>query len=303
MSAEPKTTHEPWTIGRLLSWTHDYLSQNGVDEAKLAAEVLLAHSLNCQRIDLFTRFDKEPELSGVDRFRDLVRRAIKHEPIAYLVGEKEFFSLSFTVTNDVLIPRPETETLVEVVLDQCKQAQWNQPCLLDVGTGSGCISIAILSQAQHTNIIATDISSDALDVAKSNAHRHGVTERITFIEADQLMLPEQVIPKDGFHVIMCNPPYVADGDMSSLDPCVRDYEPRIALTDGQDGLSFYRSLAEDSIKLLSSDGLLIVEVADGQAEAVEIVIEQSGPLICQSTIKDRVNGMPRVMVFSMKNNL
>lgn len=299
MSTEPKTIHEPWTIGRLLSWTHDYLTQNGVDEAKLASEVLLAHSLNCKRIDLFTRFDKEPELSGVDRFRDLVRRAAKHEPIAYLVGEKEFFSLSFTVTNDVLIPRPETETLVEVVMDQSKQAQWNQPYLLEVGTGSGCISIAILTQAELINIVATDISSVALDVAKSNAQRHSVSERITFIEADQLALPEQIIPKDGFHVIMSNPPYVADDDMNSLDQCVRDYEPHIALSDGQDGLSFYRGLAKDSPKLLSSDGLLIVEVADGQAETVEKVIEQSGPLAYRATIKDRVNGMPRVIVFSM----
>lgn len=298
MSAEPKTTREPWTISRLLSWTCDYLTQNGVDEARLSSEVLLAHSLNCQRINLFTRFDEEPELSGVDRFRDLVRRAAEHEPIAYLVGEKEFFSLPFAVTNDVLIPRPETETLVEVVMDQCKQAQWNQPCLLDVGTGSGCISIAILTQAKQTCVVATDISSGALDVAKSNAQRHGVSDRITFIEANQLDLPEQVIPKDGFQLIMSNPPYVADDEMSSLDQCVREYEPRIALSDGQDGLSFYRSLAKDGSKILSSDGLLIVEVADGQAETVEKVVEQSGPLTCQATIRDRVNGMPRVIVFS-----
>lgn len=309
MSAEPKPTpiqqqknqNDPWTTGRLLSWTKEFLNQGGVQEASLAAEVLLAHSLHCQRIDLYARFEEVPDPENVNGFRDLVRRAAKHEPIAYLVGEKEFFSLAFTVTSDVLIPRPETETLVEVVLDRCKDKNWTKPNIFELGVGSGCISIAVLTQLKEATIVASDISSAAIAVATQNADRHGVTDRFTLIEADGLPLPDHVVPEGGFDLIVSNPPYVPANEMDGLDANVRDFEPQIALSDGRDGLFFYKMLAEHGTKLLTSDGLLMVEVADDQAEAVIEAVESTASFSLDATIKDRVCGMERVVVFSVRS--
>src|SRR3990172_8828927 len=161
----PATVDEiPWSIGRLLSWTSDYFGRLQVVDARLASEVLLAHAAQCRRIDLYARFDSILEPERVECFRGWVRRASAHEPIAYLVGQKEFFSLSFKVTPDVLIPRAETETLVECVLDHCDKAGLAQPRLLDLGTGSGCLAIAALTHLPEATAVATDVSPAALDV-------------------------------------------------------------------------------------------------------------------------------------------
>lgn len=304
MSAEPKpiqkSNNDPWTTGRLLSWTKEFLNQGGVQEASLAAEVLLAHSLHCQRIDLYARFEEVPDPAHVDRFRDLVRRAAKHEPIAYLVGEKEFFSLAFTVTPDVLIPRPETETLVEVVLDQCREKNWTKPKIFELGVGSGCISIALLTQLKEAVVVASDISSAAIEIAAQNAERHGVTDRITLIEADGLPLPDGAVPNGSFDLLVSNPPYVPADEMDGLDANVRDFEPKIALSDDRDGLYFYKMLAEYGAKLLTEGGLLVVEVADDQAGVIRETVESFQYFTHDATIKDRVCGMDRAIVFSVR---
>jgi release factor glutamine methyltransferase len=299
MNAAPETMPSVWTIGRLLSWTKEYLASHDVVDARLAGEVLLAHAAKCRRIELYTRFDEALGEANLASFRDSVRRAAAHEPIAYLVGEKEFFSLPFRVTPDVLIPRCETETLVERVIDHCTRTLVPQPKLLDLGTGSGCLAIVALVHLAGATAVATDVSSAALDVACVNSERHGVASRLTLMEADRLALPPRVVPIGGFDVLMCNPPYIATSAMATLDVAVRDYEPRLALTDGDDGLSFYRSIAADGPKLLTSTGTVFVEVADGQAQTVVETITVSGRFRPCGTWKDRVVGHERVVAFSM----
>ncbi|MBI4717354.1 MAG: peptide chain release factor N(5)-glutamine methyltransferase [Planctomycetes bacterium] len=306
MSAELATPTSPaaeWSIARLLAWTTEYLTRQGIDDARLSTEVLLAHALGCRRIELYTRGDVVPPPEPLNRFRDWVRRAAAREPIAYLVGEKEFFSLPFAVTRDVLIPRPETELLVECVLDHCRSAGLASPTLLDLGTGSGCLAIAVLVHLKHARAIASDRSPAALLVARQNAERHGVAERLTLLEADGLTLPEGVIPPAGVDVLMSNPPYIAASAVAGLDPEVRDYEPRAALTDEADGLSFYRMIATAGARCLAAGGVVVVEVADGQAAAVHAILEGTGgagEFVHRRTIRDRTVGSERVLMFGAR---
>lgn len=290
----------PWTLRRLLSWTANFLQKQGVDDPRLSAEVLLAHAAACRRIDLYARFERVLDPESLTRFRESVKRAGNQEPIAYLVGEKEFFSLRFHVTSDVLIPRAETEELVESVIDLCRQVGWDVPRLWDLGTGSGCIAVAVLSHLPTATCLATDASPGALEIARQNAQRHEVIERITFHEASQLVLPDSLIPDGGFHLLMCNPPYIPAAQIATLDRAVRDFEPRAALTDDADGLSFYRAIAADVVKFLAAGGFVAVEIADGAAAAVKEIMTSSGIFAHYRTRKDRTVGKERVLVFKMQ---
>ncbi len=297
MEEQAGNSIEAWTIGRLLKWTSEYLSGHDVDEARLSAEILLAHAAECRRIDLYTRFDQPLNEAHLSRFRDWVRRAAAHEPIGYLVEQKEFFSLPFRVTPDVLIPRPETEVLVEWAIDHCTEASLDKPRLLDLGTGSGCIAIALLVQLPGSRAVATDISAAALEVARVNAERHHVSDRLTLVEADGLALPGGVVPVDGFDLLLSNPPYVAADAVGKLDVCIREYEPLAALSDGGDGLSFYRQIAVEGPALLAEKGVVMVEVGDGQAATVSSTMEGPGRLTPEQTRKDRTVGQQRVLKF------
>jgi len=305
MSTAAALQEGAWTTARLLQWTAAYLKDHGIDDPRLAAEVLLAHAAGCRRIELYTRFETVPEPPHVARFRDLVRRAAQHEPIAYLVGEKEFFSLPMVVTRDVLIPRAETEVLVECLIDHCKAAALDAPRILDLGTGSGCVIVAALVNLTGATALGTDIADEALAVAQANAQRHGVLDRLQLAKADRLALPAEFC-HGAFDVIVCNPPYIPAGRIGALDPEVRDYEPRAALTDGEDGLSFYRALASDGPEWLRSGGVILVEVGDGCAwQVVDIMTQErptggqaaSGTLAHLATRKDRVVGRERVLAF------
>jgi len=297
MTSTSPTDAAPWTIARLLAWTTDYLSNAGVDEPRLAAEVLLAHSVGLARIALYAGFEKHPSPEQVATFRGLVKRAAAHEPIAYLVGEKEFFSLAFLVTPAVLIPRPETETLVEVAVDWCASRAMASPRFFDLGTGSGCIAVALLTQLPAATGVAADLSVEALEVARDNAERHGVLDRCTFVEADRFGFPMGVAADGGFDLILSNPPYVAEAEFETLEENVRKYEPGMALTDGADGLSFYRSLGADAPAHLNVGGAVMVEVGAGQAGDVVEVMTGGGRLVHKATVKDRVVGHDRVGVF------
>ncbi len=299
MTSTSPTDAAPWTIARLLSWTTDYLSRAGVDEARLSAEILLAHSVGLARIALYAGFEKEPVPEQVATFRGLVKRAAAHEPIAYLVGEKEFFSLSFLVTPAVLIPRPETETLVEVAIDSCSARSLVAPRFFDLGTGSGCIAVSLLMQMAEATGVAGDLSAEAIEVAKQNGDRHGVSDRCTFVTVDRLDLPAEVMSGGGFDLILSNPPYVAKAAFGTLAANVRDYEPGMALTDGADGLTFYRLLGADAPGHLNEGGVLIVEVGAGQADDVVEVVTGGGRLVHKATVKDRVVGHDRVVVFEL----
>lgn len=286
----------PWTIGQLLSWTAEFLGRQAVDDPRLSAEVLLAHAAKCRRIDLYARFDRELEPDALGQFRDLVKRAGTHEPIAHLVGEKEFFSLRLDVSPDVLIPRTETEELVEAVLDLCRQHAWESPRLWDLGTGSGCLAVAILKNLPGATCLATDVSAPALEIAKTNAARHNVAGRAAFVQAGGFHLSGDVVPEGGFHLILSNPPYIPAAQIATLDRAVRDFEPRLALTDEADGLSFYRMIADESSRFLADDGHVVVEVGDGAAAAVTQIMSGRGWDHVR-TRRDRTVGQDRVLVF------
>jgi release factor glutamine methyltransferase len=268
-----------------------------VDDPRLASEVLLANAAGCRRIDLYTRIDRVLEPEPLARFREMVRRAASHEPIAYLVEEKEFFSLRFRVTRDVLVPRAETEELVETAIDLCRAAGWEKLNIWDIGTGSGCIAVAILKQVPGARALATDLFESALEVALENAQRNKVDERFLAVQADYFGIPDSAIPEGRFQLLLCNPPYIPTGQIAKLDRAVRDFEPRGALTDEADGLTAYRIFGQKAARFLADDGLVIVEVGDGAAPAVAEVMTSPGMLVHWRTRKDRTVGKDRVMVF------
>lgn len=297
MDSQPAGSTETWDIARLLKWTANYFAQRDLDEPRLSAEILLATALGCRRIELYTRFDQIPTSDQLDSFRSLVKKAANHTPIAYLVGEKEFFSLSFSVSPAVLIPRPETELLVQQAIEFVRQSGNSAPRILDVGTGSGCIAVAIATQLPQSTIVATDVCAEALKIATTNAQRYGMGDRIEFAQADRLSLPGSLRPEGGFDLIVSNPPYIAADEMASLPANVRDFEPRPALTDEDDGLSFFRDLAQDGQPLLASGGAVMVEIADGQAEAVARVFGEQGTWRPAGRWRDVGGGQIRVLAF------
>jgi len=302
MECAAGTTEEVWTIGRLLNWTTSFLSRHGIEDARLSGEVLLAHAAGCRRINLYTRFDQTVSADALARFREGVRRAAEHEPIAYLVGEKEFFSLALHVSRDVLIPRAETEQLVEVVIDHCRNRGLSQPLILDMGTGSGCIAVALLKQIPGARVVATDLSEAALETARRNAERHGVADRMTFVLADRLALPGDAVGALSVDVLVSNPPYIPAVSLPGVERAVREFEPRMALTDEGDGLSFYRSIAAEAAALIAPDGVVCVEVADGCAAAVAEAVESGGEFKRCGIWKDRVVGRERVVMFALRES-
>ncbi|MCK4660649.1 MAG: peptide chain release factor N(5)-glutamine methyltransferase [Phycisphaerae bacterium] len=284
----------------MLQWTQQYLAQRGVDEARLATEVLLSHALNCRKIELYTRFDSVPDADKRAAFRELVKAAADHAPVAYLVGHKEFFSLEFEVTPAVLIPRPETEMLVMRALQLCEEHGWEAPQFLDVGTGSGCLAVAILKHLPAAKAVAIDISAQALEVAQRNASEHEVAERVVFAQADRLGLSAGLVPDDGFDFLVSNPPYVSVAEMATLPKNVRDHEPAVALTVEGDGLSFYRTFADTGGTILRVGGSILVEIGYGKEEAVVGIFSRTGCWEHVGTWRDPQDPHDRVMEFRLK---
>lgn len=296
--SEPATVNEaPWTIGRLLGWTTDFFRRHELDEPRLCAEILLAHALRSRRIELYTRFDFVPQAAELAAYRELVRQAAAQAPIAYLVGQKEFYSLTFEVTRDVLIPRPETECLVEHAVRICKSAGTQQPQIWDLGVGSGCVIVTILSQLKNAVGLGTDLSTAALAVARRNAEKHGVADRLTLVEADGLTLPRELVPADGFDLIVSNPPYISDAEMACLPSTVREHEPGIALAPGGDGLGFFRRIASDAGDKLSDAGHALVEIGAGQRERVSNLFEAAGGWRCLGAYRNPNDPHDRVLHF------
>ena len=249
---------ETWTVGRLLQWTAQYLKERGSDSPRLDAEVLLAHARGCRRIELYTAYDQEPSEKERTAFRELVRRRAEGAPVAYLVGEREFYSLPFRVTADVLIPRPETELLVIRLLDLAG-ARKNGPLrICDVGTGSGVIAVCVAKHLPQAWVTALDISLKALDVARENAQRHGVAQRIAFVASDLFSaLPAGEL----FDFVVSNPPYVTTREMTELPPDVRNHEPRQALDAGETGLHVIEPLVRQCETRVVPGGYLLFEIS------------------------------------------
>lgn len=272
---DAQTDSAPWTVKRLLNWTREYFERAGLDSPRLCAEILLAHAMNRPRIQLFTAYETAPDADTVKQFRDLIRRAADHTPIAYLTGTKEFFSLAFRVTPDVLIPRPETEILVERIIDLCRRADLPQPRILDLGTGSGCIAVALAKYVPEATIVATDIAQPALDVARQNAQTHDVAERITFLQGDLYAPLDADADAAPFDIIVSNPPYIAETDRNNLPPNVRDHEPHTALFAGPDGLNVIRRLISGAPDNMKYRGHLLIEVAYNQAATARNLLAQA----------------------------
>jgi release factor glutamine methyltransferase len=282
----------PWTVLRLLQWTTDFLQQHGSQSARLDAEVLLAKAMDCQRIDLYTSFDHVASQDVRDVFRSFVKRRADGMPVAYLVGEKEFYSRSFAITPDVLVPRPETEfvvvELLDLIPDQRRDAAMR---ILDVGTGSGILAICAAAELPQAVVTAVDISSAALDVAIRNAVRHAVDGRIAFVESDLFA----AVPADSaFDFIISNPPYISLAEFEQLDRSVKDHEPTTALVAGQQGTEVIARIIEDSTKRLAPGGWLIVEISPAIADAV-VDLFDSQPDFESASVRMDLAQRPRVV--------
>ncbi len=283
---------QPWTTRRLLAWTTDYFTRKQIDSPRLCAEMLLAHVLGVARLKLY--MDPDRPASELERgaFRELVERAVRHEPVDYLVGSAPFMSMMFTVTPAVLIPRPSTETLVEHVIQHARRTPgFAHPLIADIGTGSGCIAIALAKHIPQARVVATDISPAALQVAKKNAQTHGVTERIDFREGDFLQPLEGVRAR----YLVSNPPYIPDDEWAAVEANVKDYEPTTALRGGSDGLQYIAPLIAQAHQYLDHPGQLLIEVA-AVHKTVVLELARAAPGLTNPRILADHQGLPRVLV-------
>ncbi|MEG6585179.1 peptide chain release factor N(5)-glutamine methyltransferase [Dendrosporobacter sp. 1207_IL3150] len=284
--------NEVWTIGSILKWTGQYFGEKGVENPRLDAEVLLSHILHKERIQLYVHFDQPLQQHELMAFREAVKKRAARLPVAYITGHKEFMGLDFCVTPAVLIPRPDTEVLVEAALKRLKDT--DQPEILDIGTGSGAIVVSVLANIITARGTAVDISEKALAIAKVNAEKNNVAERLQFYQGDIY----QPVQGRIYDAILSNPPYIPNEDISTLAPEVRQ-EPALALAGGQDGLDFYRRIINDASKYLKPGGFIALEVGIHQARPVASLAESISELSFDSIISD-YGGIERVVILKRK---
>lgn len=279
---------EIWTIKKLLEWVSDYFQKNGVDAPRLSAELLLCHVLNLERIQLYTLYDRVVQAEQLAALRALVKRAAEHEPIAYLVGRCEFYSLGLKITPDCLIPRPETEHLVERAIDFLRLRPSPQH-VLDLCTGSGCIAAAVAKNVKDAAVIATDICENALKIAAENMQRHKLNDRVRLLCGDLFDAIIEGLDQTRFDLIVSNPPYVSELEYEKLDKNVKKYEPKLALYAGIDGLDVYKRIVEKVDGFLRPDGALMMEIGYAQGPAVRQMLQQSGIFKTITVEKDFAN--------------
>jgi release factor glutamine methyltransferase len=298
-------TAEIWTVRRLLEWTTPFFERKAVDPARLSAEQLLAHVLSVPRIKLYTDYERVIEAGALSRFRELVRRAAEQEPIAYLTGRAHFFDLELMVTRDVLIPRPDTETIVEQALRWLRDTPSPAsgagvagaaagPRALDLCTGCGAIAAAVAKHHKNCQVVATDISVAAIAVAGQNIERLGLGDRVELAVGDLFEPLEKLVDRRPFDMLVCNPPYIATGQIAKLERSVRDYEPALALDGGMDGLMFHRRILEAAGAFLVNGARVYLEIAFDQAEAVMEVAGGHSKLREPTILRD-AGGRPRVL--------
>ena len=289
-------TGEVWTTRRLLKWMTDHFTAKKIDSPRVVAEMLLAHVLGCERMRLYMEFDRPASPAELTQLREFTARAAKHEPVQYLVGEAWFFGRQFHVNRSTLIPRPCTETLVEHAI------QWHRlnpghlnPLIADIGTGTGCIAISLVAQIPSARVIATDVIPEALELAKANATRHKVIDRMEFrLGPGMHALERGGAPGERYDIICSNPPYIPDTEWDSqVDRNVKEYEPASALRGGPDGLDVIRPLIADAPMLLKSGGLLAIEIADSQRDAV-LELACTNELLANVAVQKDHEGLWRV---------
>lgn len=279
------------TISEILRWAEGYLTQRKVPSPYVDAEYILAHVLGCQRKDLLIHPDRVLKDDEVAQFNACMERRGRREPLQYITGEVEFRGLLFKVNNNVLIPRPETELLVDEVV---KSVSRKGATVLDLCTGSGCIAVCIAKELMDSRVYAADISEGALAVAKENATRHGAGEEITFHSGDLFGAVSSMDLKGKFDIIVSNPPYVSEDEMKDLQPEIKDYEPASALYGGKDGLDFYRRIIHESPDYLATGGYVIMEIGYGQAGRIKKLIASEKKFLNIEITKDMA-GIERVI--------
>ncbi len=251
----------------------EFLGKKGVESPRLQAELLLAHVLNMPRMKLYLNFERALMDTETASFRELVRRRSQREPLQHIISSTSFCGLEIAVNRHVLVPRPETEILAELGWKWLAERQKsNAPNVnaLDFGTGSGCIAIALATKCPEAKIVAVEISAEALDTARQNAAKNGIVERIEFLQGDGFGI---LAPGTQFDLIISNPPYIPTAEIETLEPEVRDFDPRSALDGGSDGLDFYRRFAAEARPFLKPGGKIILEFGDGQAPAIRNIFE------------------------------
>ncbi len=293
MSTEQSPEHEQeWTVGRILRWCEDYFRGKGASVPRLDAELLLARVLGCTRLRLYVDWKKMLEKPELAALRALVARRAAHEPTAYILGEREFWSLRFKVTPAVLVPRQETEHVVEAVLEQVARLGLGSPRIADIGTGSGNIACALAKSLPTSTIWAGDVSQAALAVAEENARSLGFVERIRFVCGDMLAPLADGGP---FDVLVSNPPYVTPEEWDSLPEEVKKYEPEIALRGaGPDGLGAVERLLVEGLQVLARPGVVVSEIGWRQSDGARALAARAG--YRDATVKKDLAGRPRVVV-------
>lgn len=256
------------TVLEVIQKSADFLTKKGVESPRLQTELLLAHVLQLPRMKLYLNFDRKLTAAELDSLRTLVQRRGQREPLQHLVGTTSFCGFEIAVNRHVLIPRPETELLAEAGWNFLATLKAQPATALDFGTGSGCIAIALAAKCPSVRIVAVDISPEALKAAQENSTRNGVAERVEFRLGNGFAA---LNAEERFDLIISNPPYIASAEIETLQPEVRDFDPRSALDGGADGLDFYRQLATDAGRFLKPHGKLMVEFGDGQAAAISAI--------------------------------
>lgn len=285
----------PPTIAETLKQASQQLRAAQVPNDLLDAQTLLAEALGKDRTYLIVNFNEQLNDTLLASYRTLIERRSAGEPLQYITGHQQFFGLEFEVTPDVLIPRPETEIIVEETIRLIEQNKTSAPVIVDVGTGSGCIAVTLARELEDAKIQACDISETALNVARRNATKHGLADRVEFVNSDLL----SAFPENEFaDFILSNPPYVAANELPALQREVRDWEPHLALIDFGDGLSFYRRLINQAPTRLKAGGYLICELGYTQSEAV---LAMAGSFVwIEQRLLDDIQGIPRTLVLKKK---
>ena len=279
------------TVLEAIQKSADFLGKKGIESSRLQAELLLAHVLKMPRMKLYLNFDRVLTDLETDALRELVKRRATREPLQHIVGSTSFCGYEIAVNRHVLVPRPETELLAELGWQFLSTINHQLSTALDFGTGSGCIAIALAAKSSNAKITALDISSDALGLAKQNATANKVSERIEFLQSDGFVALSQTVQ---FDLIISNPPYIAAAEIETLEPEVRDFDPRGALDGGADGLDFYRLLAVQAKLFLKPDGKIMLEFGDGQADAIKTIFENEKWIV--EAVKEDYSRRARILI-------
>lgn len=277
MQNQLKPKSPEWTILKLLKWTTSYFKSHNIDSPRATAEILLAHTLKSRRIDLYLRYDQPLYNNELSMFKTLIKRRLAREPVAYIVGIKEFWSLDLAVTKDVLIPRPETECLIEAAISlfpDDSSSDFKLKRILELGTGSGAIILALASKRKGNIFFASDRSIKAVKLALLNAKCHNLDETINFFSSDWLTPLKNKTHL--FDMIISNPPYIQTRTIDKLEPEIYRYEPRMALDGGEDGLCSLRYIICNAHIYLTQDGCLLLEIGHDQKDDVQKIIDKSG---------------------------